>query len=82
MNTLDRLRAVNKITETIISEVINVSSEFAGQVEIETFENTMYVICEDSFVSDLKRLFEKDGLDFIVRDNGNNNHKFMISLGA
>ena len=73
---------VAEITKNIAVLIEQVTEDFAGQVEISTFENTLSVICREHFRPDLIQLFNDTKLDFTVSYNGNNSAKFMINLGA
>lgn len=81
MTKIEKLFLVAEITKDIADLMVHVTERFSGQVEIETFENIFYVICREHFRPDLKNMFEEQGLDFVIEDNGNNSAKFMIKLG-
>lgn len=80
ITNIQKLKLTVEITTNIANLIEMVSEEFAGQVEISTFENTLSVTCREHFRPDLDVLFSLTNLDFVVRDNGNNNAKFMINL--
>ena len=81
MKTLQRLKSTQEILKTIIKYVNIVGEDYVGQVEIKTFEETLYVTCNEDMSYEFETIFNSKNFDFIVRDNGNGNVKFMIKIG-
>lgn len=80
MNILEKLNFTKTIIEDITKYVEEVGGVYAGKIDIETFENTVYIICDDFIRYDLETIFTGN-VNFIMRDNGNERTKFMITIG-
>ena len=55
--------------------------DYMGQVEVETYEDTLYLVVREGLKSDVEGYLDVF-YDYIVRDNGNGNVKFMITMKA
>ena len=80
LNVLHKLLFTQKILEELTSYVNTVSPEFAENMEIETFEDTLYITTNEDNQFELSKIFDDMDLGFYVRDIGNENVKFMINI--
>ena len=81
METMEKLKFIRDFITDFTIFVYKQGDDYMGQVEVETYEDTLYLVVREGLKSDVEGYLDVF-YDYIVRDNGNGNVKFMITMKA
>lgn len=80
--TLLQIEILRGVTFEISKLASHIGDYVLEGLEIETYENTLYIILKEAHKTEIATLLEREGLEFIVAKDHNGLVKFMIEMGA
>ena len=78
MKNLESVIKVANVLKQIERAILEHGETYLGEINIETFGNTLYVTVKECAVADFECIFSNQ--DYIVTEAGNGNMKFMITI--